>query len=95
MKRYFFVEEELQKRDETHQRRFLQSLTPIRGTQVVVVDEPLVNFCSNDYLGLSKHPLLKERGIEFFERLVPVQRPRDWSVETSSALRRWKKNWPC
>lgn len=28
----------------------------------------ILNFCSNDYLGLSKHPLLKDRATEFMER---------------------------
>ncbi|HEY9679683.1 MAG TPA: 8-amino-7-oxononanoate synthase [Drouetiella sp.] len=28
----------------------------------------LINFASNDYLGLSKHPALKQRAIEFIER---------------------------
>ena len=50
------------------QRRGLQSLTPTKGARVMVEGELLMNFCSNDYLGLSKHPLLRERAMEFLER---------------------------
>ena len=68
MKRYQFVEKALRRREETGQRRVLRSLIPIRGSRVMADDEVLMNFCSNDYLGLSKHPLLSERAMEFLER---------------------------
>jgi len=41
---------------------------PIHDSQVMADHEILMNFCSNDYLGLSKHPLLRERAGEFLER---------------------------
>src|SRR5271163_1480228 len=53
------VEKKLQSR-----LRQLNTANIISSTQVNVNGDTLINFASNDYLGLSQHPLLKERAIE-------------------------------
>jgi len=68
MKKYRFIEEELNRRRRRSHLRRLQSVTPLEGVDVRVGDRTAVNFCSNDYLGLSKHPLLIKRAIEFTKR---------------------------
>lgn len=66
--KFRFIEEELERREKRNQRRTLRTLTPLSGREVKIGNRRLINFCSNDYLGLSKHPLLKKRGAEFMER---------------------------
>ncbi|MEE4354260.1 MAG: 8-amino-7-oxononanoate synthase [Desulfatiglans sp.] len=65
MKKYGFIRDELEKREKECRRRFLRTVAPVSGSEVQVDGRRLLNFCSNDYLGLSKHPLLKERALEF------------------------------
>ncbi len=52
-------------------RHLLRTISPLqsvdRGT-VEVSHRRLIDFCSNDYLGLSQHPVLKERASEALER---------------------------
>jgi 8-amino-7-oxononanoate synthase len=66
--KFAFIEEELKKRNNRHQLRTLRSFTPLSAVELMANGRTLVNFSSNDYLGLSKHPLLKERAMEFLER---------------------------
>ena len=55
---------------ENHLYRTLNILDSIPGnsTHVKLQGKEYILFCSNDYLGLSRHPLLKERAMEFLER---------------------------
>ncbi len=48
--------------------RTLRSTYPLGGMKVACDGRTLINFSSNDYLGLSQHPLLKNRSIEWTER---------------------------
>ncbi len=48
--------------------RTLKTITPGEGCTILVDRRPLVNFGSNDYLGLSNNALLKERAIEYIKR---------------------------
>jgi 8-amino-7-oxononanoate synthase len=49
-------------------RRSLRAFGPARGGRIESPAGPLVNFSSNDYLGLSRHPELVKRAGEYAER---------------------------
>ena len=68
MNKYGFIEEELYRRQQQSHLRQLQTVIPLEGVDVLIEGRKVVNFCSNDYLGLSKHPLLIKRAVEFAER---------------------------
>jgi 8-amino-7-oxononanoate synthase len=53
-----FIQTALDQRTQHQQYRSLQSLTPQGAVQVEKAGQTLLNFCHNDYLGLSKHPAL-------------------------------------
>jgi 8-amino-7-oxononanoate synthase len=55
----FFAE--LERAEQRRVRRRLRTVTPAPGGRIRVNGAPMVNFSSNDYLGLSKHPALIER----------------------------------
>ena len=48
--------------------RRLRSVKPLSGLTVESAGRVLINFSSNDYLGLSQHPLLKERARDYLNR---------------------------
>ncbi len=60
-----FVDRELARRREKGQLRALRTLQAGEGTTVIAEGRKLVNFSSNDYLGLASHPLLRQRAVEF------------------------------
>lgn len=55
--KFSFVQTALAERQQTQRFRTLQAVQPIDAVQVQRT-KPLLNFSSNDYLGLSKHPAL-------------------------------------
>ena len=59
------VDAELSRRKAAHQFRELRPLLPVDGPLVLVDGRELINFCSNDYLGLSRHPLLVRRAVDY------------------------------
>lgn len=65
---YDFIDAELELRIKNRRLRQLRSITPLNGSEVEINGRTLLNFCSNDYLGLAMHPLLKDRAIEFAQR---------------------------
>ncbi len=65
--RFAFIREELDSRRERHLLRRLRTVTPLSATHIALDGRTMLNFCSNDYLGLSKHPLLRERAMDFME----------------------------
>jgi len=48
--------------------RQLRSITPVSGSEILLDRDRLISFASNDYLGLSQHPTLKERASEYIDR---------------------------
>ena len=68
MDKYDFIETELETRKSLHLLRRLRTIVPISPAEVSLDGRAMLNFCSNDYMGLSKHPLLQERAAEFAEK---------------------------
>ena len=66
--KYTFIDAAMQKRKAGHLLRSLRPLVPISPTEVVIKGRGLINFCSNDYLGLSKHPRVIEAAKDYAER---------------------------
>jgi 8-amino-7-oxononanoate synthase len=60
----------MRERAEEHRLRSLRAVTPEQGSSTVVSIDGvrLVNFASNDYLGLTQHPLIKERVIQYTQK---------------------------
>lgn len=48
--------------------RRLRDMVPLDQAEVCVDQRRMINFASNDYLGLSQHPELKRRAAEFIEK---------------------------
>jgi 8-amino-7-oxononanoate synthase len=63
-----FIDAEFNRRIEHQQLRQLRNVTPLNGIEITINGRTMVSFCSNDYLGLSMHPLLQERSIEFIHK---------------------------
>jgi 8-amino-7-oxononanoate synthase len=55
----------LTQREAGSRRRSLREILPAGGAQITVNGRSLIDFASNDYLGLARNPLLVERAIEF------------------------------
>lgn len=66
--KFAFIEKELEDRSSRHHLRSLQTVVPISGVEATINGHAIINFSSNDYLGLSGHNLLKQRATEFMER---------------------------
>ncbi len=66
--RFDFMQKALIEKERVNLRRLLRPLEPVSPAEVLMNGRILVNFSSNDYLGLSKHPLLTERAAHFMDR---------------------------
>lgn len=61
------MEDELARRKALSRFRQLRTVSPVDAVHVLINGRKLLNFCSNDYLGLSKHPYLLQRSIEYLQ----------------------------
>lgn len=68
MNKYSFIHDNLNDRRSKQLFRTLRTIVPTQGIEIEINGRRMLNFCSNDYLGLSKHPLLRQRAIEFMDR---------------------------
>jgi 8-amino-7-oxononanoate synthase len=68
MGKFDFIDMELDSRVEKHRLRRLRDADPQPGPVVEMDGRRQLVFCSNDYLGLSQHPLLRERAAEYVRR---------------------------
>jgi len=68
LNRHAFVDAALDQRARDRRLRCLRDVTPLGGPEIVIAGRTMLNFCSNDYLGLSRHPLLRERSILFADQ---------------------------
>jgi 8-amino-7-oxononanoate synthase len=66
--KFSFVDAEFDRRIELQQLRQLRNILPINGIEVNVDGRNVLNLCSNDYLGLSMHPLLQKRSFQFIQK---------------------------
>ncbi len=65
MNRHLFIKTELEDRLSRNLYRRLKAVRPVSGVEIEADGRMMVNFSSNDYLGLSRHPLLQERAMEY------------------------------
>lgn len=65
--KFDFMRAELARRQKAGQLRSLRTWAPCGGVRVRAEGRTVVNFSSNDYLGLASHPLVRARAIEFVE----------------------------
>ncbi|MBW1914043.1 MAG: 8-amino-7-oxononanoate synthase [Deltaproteobacteria bacterium] len=68
MTKFSYIDSELEMRRSRNLLRRLRAIKPVSGVEVEVNGHRMVNFCSNDYMGLAGHPLLRQRASEFMER---------------------------
>ena len=62
------LHDELSRRESAHLRRSRQIVTPLDSTHVEIDGRRYVNFASNDYLGLTRHPAIVRAVKEALER---------------------------
>jgi 8-amino-7-oxononanoate synthase len=66
--KFAFIDDELETRRQLGRLRELRTIAPDGGAFVTIGGRRLLNFCSNDYLGLARHPLLAQRAGEYGAR---------------------------
>lgn len=60
--------QQLAGREEEQRLRSLRTVVPIDGARISLDGREVINFASNDYLGLSSHPELKRRAVECVQK---------------------------
>lgn len=66
--KWTFIDRSLQERRQEGRLRSLQRVEPLSAVEVKKGDRALINFSCNDYLGLSKHPLVVNASREYAQR---------------------------
>lgn len=67
IKKYEDFEASLDRRKQAHRLRHLREISGVSGADVYIDGHHLINFCSNDYLGLSRHPRVMARAAEYLD----------------------------
>jgi len=62
-----FIQEALHERAKDGQLRELRAITNLSGVMVETGGKRMINFSSNDYLGLARHPMLIERSARYLK----------------------------
>ena len=60
-----FISKGLENRKSQNLLRRMKAVKPLSGAEIEIDGRKMLNFSSNDYLGLSKHPLLAQRSAEY------------------------------
>ena len=68
MNKFDFMDMELEARASRNRLRQLRAADPKEGPVMEIDGKRRIVFCANDYLGLSQHPLLKERAAAYVAR---------------------------
>ncbi|MEW6076695.1 MAG: 8-amino-7-oxononanoate synthase [Thermodesulfobacteriota bacterium] len=68
MDKFDFIDREFQRRQAANQVRRLRRVIPRDNGRIELNGRTLINVSSNDYLGLSRHPLLAERAAAYLEK---------------------------
>lgn len=63
-----FIKKGLEDRHSQRLLRSMKGIKPLSGVEIEVDGQRMLNFSSNDYLGLSNNPLLRDRAMEFILR---------------------------
>lgn len=63
-----YLNSEIQNLKDNHLYQSLRTLNSAQGVEVVIDGKPVLNFSSNNYLGLATHPKLKQAAIEAIEK---------------------------
>ncbi|MGM0452358.1 MAG: 8-amino-7-oxononanoate synthase [Thermodesulfobacteriota bacterium] len=63
--KFEFVDQELDRRKNEHRFRRLKSVHPVSAVEIREYDRRMINFCANDYLGLSKNETLQKRAVQY------------------------------
>lgn len=68
MDKFNFVAAELSSRTAKNRLRELFPVVPLTDVEIDSHGQRVINFCSNDYLGLSMHPALRQRAGQYLEK---------------------------
>ncbi|OGV47572.1 MAG: 8-amino-7-oxononanoate synthase [Lentisphaerae bacterium GWF2_44_16] len=94
-----FIKNFIADAERENRKRTLRSIIPLSPAECILDGKKVLNFSSNDYLGLSWHPLLKEEALKWMDkygsgstasRLVCGTNPA--IVELEEKIAEWKKS---
>jgi len=63
--KFAFVDKELARRKAEHRFRRLKPVLPLCAVEIRADGRRMINFCSNDYLGLSRNETLRSRAVDY------------------------------